>query len=127
MINNVVLLGRLTAAPELRTTNTGTNVTSFTLAVDRRFQQKGSEKQTDFIRCVAWRHTAEFINKYFSKGDLIAVTGEIQTRKYEVDGNERTATEILVDNASFCGGKNKGNDGEEFTPIDDLPDDLPFK
>lgn len=132
MINNVVLMGRLTAAPDLKSTQSGTSVLSFTLAVDRRYQQTGTERQTDFINCVAWRQTAEFIAKYFNKGDLIAVTGEIQTRKFEVDGNKRTATEIVVSNASFCGSKNNNatsgndNDFDNYTMAADFDDDLPF-
>ena len=132
MINNVVLMGRLTAAPELKTTQSGTSVTSFTLAVERRFTQNG-EKKADFIDCVAWRGTAEFITKYFSKGDLIAVTGEIQTRNYEdKNGNKRTAVEVIVNEASFCGGKNNNSSsGPEAAPIADGNnyddgDDLPF-
>ncbi len=134
MINNVTLMGRLTAAPELKTTTGGTSVTSFTLAVDRNYTPKGEEKQTDFINIVAWRNTAEFISKYFNKGDMIAVTGEIQTRKYtDKDGNKRTAVEVVASQASFCGGKNDGNNGNvTLTPApapadnnkDD--DDLPF-
>ena len=137
MINNVVLMGRLTAAPELKTTQSGTSVLSFTLAIDRRFQPKDGEKQTDFINCVAWRNTAEFISNYFDKGDLIAVTGEIQTRKYEYEGNKRIATEIIINNASFCGGKNNNNTqeqrGDDFEPFPGFmpqagaaDDDLPF-
>lgn len=113
MLNNVVLMGRLTAAPELKTTQSGTNVLSLTIAVDRRFQPKEGEKQTDFINCVAWRQTAEFICKYFNKGDMIAVTGEIQTRKYECEGKNRVATEVVINNATFCGNKNKSNDGSD--------------
>lgn len=119
MINNVVLMGRLTAAPELKTTSSGANVTTFCIAVDRRYQPKDGEKQTDFINCVAWRGTAEFITRYFNKGDSIAVTGSIQTRKYQdKDGNNRTAFEVVIDQASFCGGKNNGNtaDEEPFNP-----------
>lgn len=127
MINNVTLMGRLTAAPELKQTPNGTSVTAFCIAVDRRFQPKDGEKQTDFINCVAWRNTAEFITKYFSKGDMIAVTGEIQTRKYQDNGgNNRVAFEIVIENASFCGGKNGGNTNsapqlEEISNDDDLP------
>lgn len=110
MINNVTLMGRLTAAPELKTTPSGVTVTSFCIAVDRRYQPKGGEKLTDFINCVAWRNTAEFITRYFKKGDLIAVTGEIQTRKYQdQNGAKRTAFEVVIDNASFCGGGGKNN------------------
>lgn len=136
MINNVTLLGRLTAAPELKTTPTGTTVTSFCIAVDRRYQPKDGEKQTDFITCVAWRSTAEFITRYFHKGDAIAVTGAIQTRKYkDKDGNSRTAFEVVIDQASFCGGKSNGNSGDStdapaeppanLTPIS-LDEELPF-
>lgn len=128
MINNVTLMGRLTAAPELKTTTSGTSVTTFCIAVDRRFQQKGGEKQADFINCVAWRATAEFITRYFGKGDLIAVTGEIQTRKYQDNsGNNRVAVEVVIDNASFCGGKSDGNT-ESAPKLEqvNIDDDLPF-
>ncbi len=131
MLNNVTLMGRLTAAPELKTTTSGVNVTAFTIAVDRRYQQNG-QRQADFINCVAWRNTAEFITRYFNKGDMIAVTGEIQTRKYQdKDGNNRTAFEVVINQASFCGGKNNNNaDGvaygingnyEELADDDELP------
>ena len=134
MINNVILLGRLTGTPELKQTRSGTLVTSFCIAVDRRFQKQGEEKQTDFINCVAWQKTAEFISKYFSKGDTIAVTGEIQTRKYkDGSGNNRTAVEVIINQASFCGGKNNNDEAdgsgatfEGFEPIEIMPDDLPF-
>ena len=107
MINNVVLMGRMVKNPEMRTTGTGVEVASFTLAVDRNFQKSGEERQADFIDCVAWRSTAAFINNYFGKGSLIAITGEIQTRTYEdKNGNKRKAVEVLVDRASFCGSKN---------------------
>lgn len=129
MLNNVVLMGRLTAAPELRTTANGNSVAAFTLAVDRRYQQ-GGEKKADFINCVAWRSTAEFITKYFSKGSLIAVTGEIQTRNFEdKNGNKRTAVEVIVDEASFCGEKNNNSSAPESAPVtpnNQYDDDLPF-
>lgn len=121
-INSAVLMGRLTAEPELKTTTNGKFVLSFTLAVDRPF----SKDTTDFINCVAWSQTADFISKYFSKGDMMGITGSIQTRKYETNqGEKRTATEILVSNVSFCGGKPKNE------PQNALPDvidegDLPF-
>lgn len=124
MINNVTLMGRLTAAPELKQTTGGTSVTTFCIAVDRRFQQKDGGKTTDFINCVAWRNTAEFIAKYFNRGDMIAVTGEIQTRKYQDNsGNNRVAVEVVINNASFCGGKNGGAPQLEEM---DINDDLPF-
>lgn len=139
MINNVTLLGRLTATPELKATPGGASVTNFCIAIDRRFQPKDGNKQTDFINCVAWRSTAEFISKFFKKGDPIALTGEIQTRKYtDKDGNARTAFEVIVNQAAFCGSKNS-NDNSEPTPTEreSIPenvvggfsffdDDLPF-
>lgn len=106
MINNVVLMGRLVATPELRSTGTGVSVTSFTIAVDRSFVKSGEQRQADFIDCVAWRQSAEFITKYFQKGSMIAITGSIQTRNYEdKNGNKRKAVEVIVDSASFCGSK----------------------
>ena len=106
MINNVVLMGRLVATPELRSTGTGVSVASFTIAVDRAYAKQGEQRQADFIDCVAWRNTAEFITRYFQKGSMIAITGNIQTRTYEdKNGNKRKAVEVVVDNASFCGSK----------------------
>lgn len=108
MLNCAIIMGRLTADPELRTTGTGVSVTSFSVAVDRRFQRQGEEKQTDFINVVAWRQTAEFVSRYFRKGSMIAVQGSIQTRNYEdKNGNKRTAVEIVADNVSFCGSKSE--------------------
>lgn len=108
MINNATLMGRLTADPVLRTTNNGTSVTSFSIAVDRKYTPTGQERQTDFIDCVAWRSTAEFINRYFNKGSMIALEGEIQTRTWEDNnGNKRKAVEVVVSNVSFCGDKKK--------------------
>ena len=106
MINNVVLMGRLVATPELRSTGTGVSVASFTIAVERAFAKAGEQRQADFIDCVAWRNTAEFITRYFQKGSMIAITGNIQTRSYEdKNGNKRKAVEVVVDSASFCGSK----------------------
>lgn len=105
MLNTCILMGRLTADPELRTTQTGKSVASFSLAVDRDFQQNG-EKQADFISVVAWGKTAEFIDKYFCKGRMIAVVGRIQTRTYtDKDGNKRKAVEVVADKVSFTGEK----------------------
>lgn len=106
MINSIILLGRLTAAPELRTTSSGLSVSTFTVAVDRRYQAKGEEKQTDFIPVVAWRQTAEFAAKYFDKGSMIAVEGTLQTRRYEdKNGNPRTAFEVIADKLHFAGDR----------------------
>ena len=112
MINNAVIMGRLVADPELRTTGNGISVTSFTVAVDRRFVRQGEERQADFIDIIAWRQTAEFVSKYFRKGSMIAVQGSIQTRMYEdKNGNKRKAVEIVADNASFCGSKAESGTG----------------
>lgn len=103
MLNKVVLMGRLTADPELRHTNNDIAVTSFTLAVDRSYVRAGAERATDFIDIVAWRSTAEFVSKYFNKGQLVAVEGSIQTRSYQdKDGNKRKAFEVVADNVHFA-------------------------
>ena len=116
MLNRVILMGRLTADPELRKTASDLSVTSFTLAVDRNYG-KGADRQTDFINCVAWRQTAEFISRYFSKGRLMAVEGSLQVRNY-VDKNEnkRQAVEVLVDQAFFADSKNSAPSSSDFGP-----------
>ena len=129
-INTAVIMGRLTADPELKTTASGLSVLSFSVAVDRNYQKEGEEKAVDFINVVAWRKTAEFVSKYFHKGSMIAVEGSIQTRKYEdKDGNKRTAFEILANTVSFC-GKEANSAAAESTPFTDTDtaDDegLPF-
>jgi single-strand DNA-binding protein len=109
-LNVAVLLGRLCANPELRHTPNGVSVTTFTLAVDRSYTPKGKEKQTDFIDIIAWRGLAEHVCKYFVKGQLAAVQGSIQTRKYiDRKGNKRTAFEVVADNVHFA--EPKRNDG----------------
>lgn len=127
MLNNVILMGRLVADPELRTTSTNKSVANFRIAVDRGYSK---DKQADFITIVAWENTADFINKYFHKGDMIALRGEIQTRSYEDNnGNKRTAFEVLAREVSFCGGKSEGNNSSpsapDFEAIDD-DEELPF-
>ena len=113
MLNSAIIMGRLVADPELRTTGNGNSVTTFTVAVDRRFVRQGEERQTDFIDIVAWRQTAEFVSRYFRKGSMIAVQGSIQTRMYEdKNGNKRKAVEIVADNASFCGSKAESGTGD---------------
>lgn len=98
-------MGRLTADPELRQTPTGVSVASFTIAVDRRFSKDG-QRQTDFIRCTAWRQQAEFICKYFKKGSMLCVVGNIQTRSWDGnDGKKQYATDVIVDEAYFTGSK----------------------
>lgn len=110
MLNCAIIMGRLTADPELRTTSTGLSVTSFSVAVDRSYAKNGEDRQTDFINVTAWRQTAEFVCKYFSKGQMIAVQGSIQTRNYEdKNGNKRTATEIVANQVSFCGSKSESS------------------
>lgn len=118
MINNAVIMGRICEDLELRTTTSGTSVTSFTVAVDRRFQKQGEEKQTDFLTVVCWKSTADFVCRYFKKGSMIAVQGSIQTRNYEdKSGNKRTAVEIVADNVSFCGSKvENGTQETSYTP-----------
>ena len=132
MLNIVAIQGRLTADPELKHTPSGVAVTSFTLAVDRYAKE---ERKTDWVDVVAWRQTAEFICKYFTKGQMIAVDGSIQTRSYEdKQGNKRKAVEIVAKEASFCGSKEapKQERKEEYTPPDtsdgwlDGDTDLPF-
>ena len=110
MLNVVCLMGRLVADPELRHTQSQIPVTSFRIAVDRTYQPKGAEqRQADFLDIVAWRNTAEFVCRYFRKGQLVAIQGSIQTRKYtDKDGNNRTAFEIVADNAFFAEPKRDG-------------------
>ena len=106
MLNIVALMGRLVYDPELKTTQNGTNVCSFRIAVDRSFARQGEERKADFIDVTAWRQTAEFVSKYFQKGSMIAIEGSLQTRQYQdKNGNNRTATEVLASQVSFCGGK----------------------
>lgn len=138
MLNKAILMGRFTADPEMRKTQSGTSVTPFTLAVNRSYQKDG-QQETDFINCVAWRNTAEFICKYFQKGQQAVVEGSIQNRPYaDKDGNKRTAFEVLVNNIYFADSKKEtapqSNTStftlpENFEPgasIDVDVDDLPF-
>ena len=132
-INTITLMGRLTAHPELKKTKSDISVTSFSIAVDRSYAPKGEDRVTDFFNIVVWRGTADFVCKYFEKGQIIALTGELQNRSYEdKDGNRRTATEIVASNVSFAGGNskeqtnsgtvtNKTNEFVEVTNDEDLP------
>lgn len=114
-MNIAVLIGRLTDNPELRHTNSNIAVARFSIAVDRRYVKSGEERQTDFINIVAWRQQAEFICNYFKKGQLIAIEGSIQTRKYQdKDGNNRTAFEVIANNVSFVGPK-RDNEGAGYS------------
>ena len=140
MFNLVVLTGRLTADPELKTTPNGIPVTTFSIAVNRNYRA-GEEQQTDFSNIVAWRQRAEFITKYFKKGSMIGIEGSIQTRRYQdKSGNNRTAFEVVVNNAQFVeskrddAGAHAGNepasfsnaDVSDFAEIGGMDDDLPF-
>lgn len=151
MLNHITVMGRMTSDPELRYTQTNTPVSSFTLAVDRDFADKATgERQTDFIDCVAWRQTGEFVSKYFQKGRMAAVSGRLQIRDWtDREGNKRRSAEIVVDNVYF-GESRKSRDGgapaaaghpapggynaapmaadsaSSFSELDDGDGDLPF-
>lgn len=124
MLNNLQIMGRLVANPELRHTAKETAVASFRIAVDRDF----GEKQTDFFDVVAWRKTGEFVSKYFAKGDPILIQGRLQSRDWEdKNGNKRKSIEIICDNVYFCGGKKKENGGAKLEELpDDIGGELPF-
>ena len=117
MLNNITLQGRLTRDPELRHTGTGLAVTSFSIACERDFANKETgEKEVDFINCVAWRQTGEFVSKYFNKGAMIILSGRLQMRNWTDDqGNKRTTAEVVVDNVYFGGSK---KDSEHSAPAD---------
>lgn len=127
-LNRIVLMGRLTADPELKHTPSNVAVTTFSLAVDRDFKSQNGTKETDFFSIVAWRNLAEFASKYFAKGRMAVVEGRLQTRKYQdKDGNNRTVTEVVADNVYFGDSKNSTNNEPVFTAVeDDLDDSLPF-
>lgn len=130
MLNKIFIMGRLTRDPELRRTQNGTAVTSFTLAVDRDFKNADGAKDTDFIDVVAWRNTAEFVSKYFSKGRMAVVEGRLQLRDWtDKDGNKRRNAEVLADNIYFGDAKKDADSGTArptgFTEIED-DGDLPF-
>lgn len=112
MLNVLAIMGRLVADPELRTTNSGTEVCSFRIACDRSFVRQGEQRQADFIDIVAWKHNAGFVTKYFQKGSLIAIEGALQSRQYEdKNGNKRTAIEVVASNINFAGPKNSNQSG----------------
>jgi single-strand DNA-binding protein len=113
MLNHITIMGRLTKDPELRRTGSGVAVASFTVAVDRDFAKDGAEKETDFIDCVAWKNTAEFVSKYFSKGRMAVVSGRLQIRSWtDKDGGKRRTAEIVADNVYF--GDSKKDAGEKY-------------
>ena len=142
MLNKVSLMGRFTRDPELRSTPQGISTCSFSIAVDRNFVRPGEERKADFINCVAWRQTAEFISKYFKKGSMVALEGSIQTRSWDdQDGKKRYATDVVVSQVYFAESKRDSQSSmsdDSFSQINDfgsLPepispmgtdDDLPF-
>ena len=137
MLNHITIMGRMPRDPELRRTGTGVAVASFTLAVDRDFASKeGGEKETDFIDCVAWRQTGEFVSKYFTKGRMAVVSGRLQIRSWtDKDGNKRRSAEVLADNVYF-GDSKKSEDNstgyptsapaQDYAMINDDDAQLPF-
>ena len=144
MLNKIILMGRLARDPELRRTGSGTAVTSFTLAVDRDFKSQSGEKETDWIDVVAWRNTAEFVSKYFTKGRMAVVEGRLQIRDWTDDnGNKRRSAEVVADNVYFGDAKRDGdsadgggyrpagrgvdvNPGGDFAEIGEEDGELPF-
>lgn len=132
MLNNIVIMGRLTKSPELRRTESGIAVTSFTIACERDYAPQGGEKETDFIDVVCWRSTAEFVEKYFTKGRMAVVTGRLQIRGWtDKEGNKRRSAEILADHIYFGDSKRDGDSQapkSDFTeiPSDEEDEDLPF-
>ena len=113
MLNKIIIMGRLTRDPELRRTQSGTAVTSFSLAVDRDFKEQNGERKTDFIEVVAWRNTAEFVGKYFTKGRMAVVEGRLQIRDWtDRDGGKRRSAEVVADNVYF--GDTKRDGGSDF-------------
>ena len=123
MLNSVCLMGRLTADPELKSTQSGVSVCSFRIAVDRTYTPKGQEKQKDFINIVTWRSTAEFVSRYFRKGQLVAVQGSIQTSQYtDRDGNKRTTFDVVADNVFFAEKKAESGETKQGAGYDHSPD-----
>ena len=117
MLKRIVAIGRLTRDPERRTTQNGVAVTTFTVACDRDFKSRDGERQTDFLNIVVWEKTAEFLEKYFHKGDLISIEGRIQARQYQDrNGNNRTAVEIVARNVFFAGGKKDTEGAQKMNP-----------
>ena len=141
MLNKIIIMGRLTIDPELRRTGSGTAVTSFSLACDRDFKSQSGEKETDFIEVVAWKNTAEFVSKYFSKGRMAVVEGRLQIRDWtDKAGNKRTTAAVVADNVYFADSKrSESNDNQrenfnalsgrlsdDFVPISEDGGEIPF-
>lgn len=130
MLNTITIMGRMTRDPELRRTESGIAVASFALACERDYAPQGGEKETDFINVVCWRSTAEFVDKYFSKGRMAVVSGRLQIRDWtDKEGNKRRSAEILADRVYFGDAKRDGDAQEsksDFTEVQGDEDDLPF-
>ena len=141
MLNKIIIMGRLTRDPELRRTGSGTAVTSFSLACDRDFKSQSGEKETDFIEVVAWKNTAEFVSKYFTKGRMAVVEGRLQIRDWtDKAGNKRTTAEVVADNVYFADSKRSesnenqkenfnalsGRLSDDFVPISEEDGEIPF-
>ena len=141
MLNKIIIMGRLTIDPELRRTGSGTAVTSFSMACDRDFKSQSGDKETDFIEVVAWKNTAEFVSKYFSKGRMAVVEGRLQIRDWtDKAGNKRTTAEVVAENVYFADSKrSESNDNQkenfnalsgrlsdDFAPISEEDGDIPF-
>ena len=141
MLNKIIIMGRLTIDPELRRTGSGTAVTSFSMACDRDFKSQSGDKETDFIEVVAWKNTAEFVSKYFSKGRMAVVEGRLQIRDWtDKAGNKRTTAEVVADNVYFADSKRSesnenqkenfnalsGRLSDDFVPISEEDGEIPF-
>ena len=141
MLNKIIIMGRLTIDPELRRTGSGTAVTSFSMACDRDFKSQSGDKETDFIEVVAWKNTAEFVSKYFSKGRMAVVEGRLQIRDWTgKDGGKRRSAEVVADNVYFADSKrSESNDNQkenfnalsgrlsdDFVPISEEDGEIPF-
>lgn len=139
MLNSIALMGRMVKDPELRHTQSGTAVASFTLAVERDYASEGGNREVDFIDCVAWKGTGEFVSKYFSKGSMAAVNGRLQIRDWtDKEGNKRRSAEVVADSVYFCESKKKDAQSagkaqnavpvtaEDFAELDDDDGELPW-
>ena len=126
-MNKAILMGRVVRDPELRTTNSQVPMATFTIAIDRKFKSASGEREADFILCVAWRSQAEFVSKFFQKGNKILVVGSIQSRNWEdKDENKRTTTEVIVDEIYFVESKGQRSDHHEAVNTADSDESLPF-
>jgi len=124
MLNSIIVMGRLTADPAMGVTNNGVSYCRFSVACDRNFKN-GQQTETDFFSCVAWRKTSEFISRFFHKGEMIAIRGMMQQRRYkDKNGEDRVTYEIVVDDASFCGSRKKGEDAPPAEDYDEVAENF---